>query len=107
MGTVRRPTGRKRPSSTKPQQLRMVVKTMDLASLVPYERNPRKRPEAAVDVVAASLKQFGWQQPIVVDSQNVIVVGHTRHAAALQLGLTSAPVKVISGRPGGGVSPHR
>ena len=74
----------------------MVVKTVDLVSLVPYERNPRKRPKEAVAAVAASLKKFGWQQPIVVDSKNVIVVGHTRHAAALQLGLTSAPVKVIS-----------
>ena len=74
----------------------MVVKTMDLASLVPYKGNPRKRPKEAVDAVAASLKVFGWQQPIVVDSKNVIVVGHTRYAAALKLGLTSALVTVIS-----------
>ena len=74
----------------------MVVRTVDLASLVPYARNPRKRPASAVAAVAESLKKFGWQQPIVVDSKNVIVVGHTRHAAALQLGMTSAPVKVIS-----------
>ena len=68
---------------------------MDLASLVPYERNPRKRPKEAVAAVAASLKKFGWQQPIVVDSKNVISVGHTRHAAALSLGWTTAPVVVI------------
>ena len=73
----------------------MVVKSMDLASLVPYERNPRKRPKEAVAAVAASLKKFGWQQPIVVDSKNVISVGHTRHAAALSLGWTTAPVVVI------------
>ena len=73
----------------------MVVKSMDLASLVPYERNPRKRPKEAVAAVAESLKKFGWQQPIVVDSKNVISVGHTRHAAALSLGWTTAPVVVI------------
>ena len=43
----------------------MVVKTVDLASLVPYARNPRKRPASAVAAVAESLKKFGWQQPIV------------------------------------------
>ena len=73
----------------------MVVRSMDLASLVPYERNPRKRPKEAVAAVAESLKKFGWQQPIVVDSKNVISVGHTRHAAALSLGWTTAPVVVI------------
>ena len=69
----------------------MVVKSMDLASLVPYERNPRKRPKEAV---AASLKKFGWQQPIVADTKNVIAVGHTRHAAALSLGWESARVEL-------------
>ena len=68
---------------------------MDLASLVPYERNPRKRPKVAIAAVAESLKKFGWKQPIVVDSKNVISVGHTRHAAALSLGWTTAPVVVI------------
>ena len=88
MGTVRKRTRRTRKPVAKTRQVSMVVESMDLASLVPYERNPRKRPASAVDAVAASLKQFGWQQPIVVDSKNVIVVGHTRYAAALQLGLT-------------------
>ena len=72
----------------------MVVKSMDLASLVPYERNPRKRPKEAVAAVAASLKKFGWQQPIVADTKNVIAVGHTRHAAALSLGWESARVEL-------------
>ena len=93
--TVRRAARSTPRSGTKPHRLQMVVKTMDLSAITPYGRNPRKRPKQAVDAVAASLKQFGWQQPIVVDSKNVIVVGHTRHAAALQLGWTSAPVKEI------------
>ena len=61
---------------------------------MPYERNPRKRPKEAVAAVAASLKKFGWQQPIVVDTKNVIAVGHTRHAAALSLGWESARVEL-------------
>ena len=95
MGTVRKRTRRARQPSANTRQAGMVVKSMDLASLVPYERNPRKRPKEAVAAVAASLKKFGWQQPIVVDSKNVISVGHTRHAAALSLGWTTAPVVVI------------
>ena len=45
--------------------------------------------------MAESLRKFGWQQPIVVDSKNVIVAGHTRFEAAKKLGLTSAPVVII------------
>ena len=93
--TVRRATRSTPRSGAKALGLQMVVKMMDLADLIPYGRNPRKRPQQAVDTVAASLKQFGWQQPIVVDTKNVIAAGHTRHAAALQLGWTSAPVVVI------------
>ena len=95
MGTVPKRTRRVRQPSANSGQAGMVVRSMDLASLVPYERNPRKRPTEAVAAVAASLKKFGWQQPIVVDSKNVISVGHTRHAAALSLGWTTAPVVVI------------
>lgn len=50
-----------------------------------YEFNPRDNAEA-IDSVANSLEEFGWQQPIVVDNNNVIVAGHTRHAAAKKLG---------------------
>ena len=72
MGTVRKRTRRARQPSANSRQPGMVVKSMDLASLVPYKRNPRKRPKEAVAAVAASLKKFGWQQPIVVDSKNVL-----------------------------------
>ncbi len=95
MATVRKRTRRVRQPAANSGQAGMIVRSMDLASLVPYERNPRKRPKEAVAAVAASLKKFGWQQPIVVDSKNVISVGHTRHAAALSLGWTTAPVVVI------------
>lgn len=59
---------------------------------VPYARNARKIPERAIDKVAASLKEFGWRQPIVVDKDGVIICGHTRLLAAKKLGFKQVPV---------------
>jgi ParB-like chromosome segregation protein Spo0J len=70
----------------------MKIETRPLNTLTPYARNPRKN-AAAVATVKASLKEFGWQQPIVADADGVIIVGHTRYQAALELGMESAPVK--------------
>lgn len=56
----------------------------------PYENNPREN-EKAVDKVAASIKEFGFKVPIVIDNDNVIVAGHTRHKAAEKLGLKEIP----------------
>src|ERR1700726_3533378 len=53
--------------------------------------------DAAIDAVAASIKEFGFRQPIVVDEQGVIIVGHTRYFAALKLGMTEVPVHVAVG----------
>ena len=61
--------------------------------LTPYDKNPRKN-DKAVDVVANSLQQYGFQQPIVVDKDYVIVVGHTRFRAAKKLGYTKVPVLI-------------
>src|SRR5262249_50337679 len=58
--------------------------------------NPRIN-DPAVEAVAASLQQFGFRQPIVVDEQGVIIVGHTRYKAALKLGLQTVPVHVAVG----------
>ena len=63
---------------------------------IPYARNARKLSAQAVNKVAASLKEFGWQQPIVVDTQGVIVVGHTRLMAAKKLGWIQVPVLIAS-----------
>lgn len=71
----------------------MKVIEKSLKDIKPYEKNPRKN-DSAVDAVAASLKEFGWQQPIVIDKQGVIVAGHTRYKAAKKLGMTSAPCVV-------------
>lgn len=61
----------------------------------PYPNNPRVN-DGAVDAVAASLREFGFRQPIVVDSDGVIIVGHTRFKAAKKLGLTQVPVHVAT-----------
>ena len=66
---------------------------MDINIPIPYARNPRNN-GAAIDKVAASIKEFGFQQPIVVDKDNVVIVGHTRLLAAKKLGLKEVPVTV-------------
>lgn len=60
----------------------------------PYDKNPRVIPQRAIEAVAESIKTFGWQQPIVVDGQFVVLAGHTRLAAAHHLGLEKVPVQV-------------
>lgn len=71
----------------------MKIEMRPIASVTPYARNPRKN-DLAVPKVKSSLKEFGWQQPIVVDHDGVIVVGHTRYRAALELGMEQVPVQV-------------
>ncbi len=58
---------------------------MPLTALKPYAKNPRIIPESAIRKVAASIRQYGFRQPIVVDEQMTIVVGHTRYLASMQL----------------------
>ena len=60
----------------------------------PYPRNARKWSKSAVEKVAASIKSFGWVQPIVCDREDIIVIGHLRLASAHFLGLTEVPVHV-------------
>jgi DNA modification methylase len=61
---------------------------------IPYARNSRKIPEPAIDKVAASIKEFGWRQAIVVDKDGVIICGHTRLLAARKLGLKQVPIHI-------------
>lgn len=63
------------------------IRTCDLK---PYENNPRLN-EDAVDLVAASIEEFGFKQPIVVDKDLIIIAGHTRWKAAQKLGLETVP----------------
>jgi ParB-like chromosome segregation protein Spo0J len=71
------------------------VALVPIGQVVPYEHNPRRH-EAAVAKVAGSLREFGWRQPIVVDRNMVVVVGHARLAAAQMLGMAEVPVHIAS-----------
>ncbi|MDH4201474.1 MAG: DNA modification methylase [Phycisphaerae bacterium] len=71
------------------------IELRNIDTIIPYDKNPRIN-DNAVDAVAASLKEFGFRQPIVVDKDGVIVCGHTRYKAALQLDLKKIPVHVAT-----------
>ena len=74
----------------------MLVEERPITEIKPYDKNPRRNDEG-VEAVAASLQEFGFRQPIVVDEEGVIVVGHTRFKAALKLKMRSVPVHVAKG----------
>jgi len=73
----------------------MQIESWPIDRVHPYQKNPRRN-DGAVDAVAKSIKEFGFRQPIVVDGEGVIVVGHTRWKAATALGLAEVPVHVAS-----------
>ncbi|MBX3452793.1 MAG: ParB N-terminal domain-containing protein, partial [Planctomycetaceae bacterium] len=74
----------------------MQVETWPIDRLIPYDKNPRLNDDA-VEAVARSIQEFGFRQPIVVDEDGVIIIGHTRLKAARKLGLTEVPVHVARG----------
>lgn len=67
------------------------VEYMGIETLIPYINNPRKN-EKAIDIVAGSIKEFGFKNPIIVDKDNIIVAGHTRYEASKKLDLKEVPV---------------
>ena len=68
----------------------MEVRDLTLDQIRPYDHNPRDN-DGAVDAVAASIKEFGFKVPIIIDRDSTIVAGHTRYKAAKKLGLQSVP----------------
>ena len=70
----------------------MQIQLIETNKLLPYINNPRKN--LNIDKVASSIKEFGFQQPIVVDKDYTIIVGHTRFEAAKKLGLKEVPVQI-------------
>lgn len=72
----------------------MNVEMWPIDKLKPYPKNPRKISDNAINKVMGSLREFGFRQPIVVDKEGVIIVGHTRWMAAKKLGLAEVPVHV-------------
>jgi len=73
----------------------MEIQTVDIDSVIPYAKNPRNNKEA-VSKVAASLKEFGFRQPIVVDAEMVVIAGHTRLAASYKIGLKQVPIHIAT-----------
>jgi DNA modification methylase len=73
----------------------MKIELRKLSEIKPYPGNPRVNDDA-VAAVAASIREFGFRQPIVVDAEGVIIVGHTRYKAAQKLGLEKVPVHVAT-----------
>lgn len=71
----------------------MLIELRSLTSIRPYDQNPRINDDA-VDALVASIREFGFRQPIVVDADGVIICGHTRFKAAQRLGLHQVPVHV-------------
>lgn len=67
------------------------IKYVGIEQVIPYENNPRDN-DRSVDKVAASIAQFGFKQPIVVDREMIVVAGHTRLKAAQKLGMKTVPV---------------
>lgn len=69
-----------------------LIKNID--EIIPYINNPRDN-DATVDAVASSIKNFGFNQPIAIDSNNEIIAGHTRYKAAKKLGIKEVPCVII------------
>jgi len=67
----------------------MDIESWPVDKPTPYARNARKLSSQAVDKVAASIHEFGFRQPIVVDEGGTVVAGHTRLLAAKKLGLAA------------------
>ncbi len=73
----------------------LTIELRSIGDIRPYPNNPRTN-DNAVDAVAASIREYGWRQPIVVDSDGVIICGHTRFKAAQKLGIDQVPVHVAT-----------
>src|SRR5688500_3851999 len=79
-----------------PQKL-LAVEYRAVTALIPYVRNARTHSDAQVAQIAASIREFGWTNPILVDGDNGIIAGHGRLLAARKLGLSEVPVIELAG----------
>lgn len=73
------------------------VEQWDITKLVPYARNSRTHSDAQVAQIAASIKEWGWTTPVLVDEDGSIIAGHGRTLAAQRLKMTQVPVMVAKG----------
>lgn len=73
------------------------VERRAVEALIPYARNARTHTDAQVDQIAASIREWGWTMPVLIDEQGVIIAGHGRILAARKLGLDDVPVMIARG----------
>ena len=71
--------------------MKMNVKNVPVKDIRPYEKNAKKHDKTQIDNVSESIRQYGFAQPIVIDKDGVIVIGHCRFAAAKKLGMKEVP----------------
>lgn len=82
--------------SRKRKEEKMKIQEIEIEKLIPYARNSRTHSDDQVAQIAASIKEFGWTNPILVDGEAGIIAGHGRLAAARKLGLKKIPVIELS-----------
>lgn len=75
----------------------MKIEQVPIESVKPYPKNNRLHSEVQIDMIARSISEFGFNQPLVIDEKNEILVGHGRLLAAKKLGLPMIPVHKVSG----------
>ena len=75
----------------------MKIELLPLDGLIPYARNSRTHSDEQVAQIAASIKEFGWTNPILIDGESGIIAGHGRLLAARKLGMKEVPVIQLSG----------
>jgi ParB-like chromosome segregation protein Spo0J len=83
------------------------VERRAVASLVPYARNARTHSEEQVAQIAASIREWGWTVPVLVDDQGSLIAGHGRVLAARKLGITDVPVMVARGWSAAQIASYR
>jgi len=79
------------------QKIKRQDKLIKLDELKPYEFNKRNHPAEQVEMIAKSLQEFGWTNPILVDEDMSIIAGHARWLSALKIGMLEAPCVVLTG----------
>jgi hypothetical protein len=73
------------------KEAQLTINWLPPSTLIPYVNNPRKHPRAQIDLIAKSIKQFGWTNPILIGQDNEVLCGHGRLRAALQMGASLDP----------------
>ena len=73
------------------------LKKKKVSELIPYDRNPNTHPEAQIEQLANSIRQWGWTMPILIDENGMVIAGHGRLYAAQKLGMDEVPCISVSG----------